>query len=63
LKRGFDSGDDIAVGTIKTFHIARAAGRYVMVCNLPGHYQAGMHAAFTVTGDPEVGSVVPAAPS
>ena len=59
----FDSGDNIAVGTIKTFHIALAAGRYVMVCNLPGHYLAGMHTAFTVTGTPEVGSVVPAAPS
>ena len=59
----FDSGDNIAVGTIKPFHIALAAGRYVMVCNLPGHYLAGMHTAFTVTGTPEVGSVVPAAPS
>jgi uncharacterized cupredoxin-like copper-binding protein len=58
----FDSLDNIAVGTIKTFHIALAAGRYVMVCNLPGHYQSGMHAAFTVTGTPEVGPVVPAAP-
>jgi len=57
----FDSGDNIAVATTKTFHIALAAGRYVMVCNLPGHYQAGMHSAFTVTGTPEVGSVVPAA--
>jgi uncharacterized cupredoxin-like copper-binding protein len=26
-----------------------AAGAYVMFCNLPGHYGAGMHAAFTVT--------------
>ena len=59
----FDSGDNIAVGTTKTFHIALAAGHYVMVCNLPGHYLAGMHTAFTVTGTPEVGSVVPAAPS
>jgi uncharacterized cupredoxin-like copper-binding protein len=59
----FDSGDNIAVGTIKTFHIALSAGRYVMICNLPGHYLAGMHTAFTVTGTPEVGSVVPAAPS
>ena len=59
----FDSGDNIAVGTVKTFHIALPAGRYVMICNLPGHYVAGMHTAFTVTGTPEVGSVVPAAPS
>ena len=59
----FDSGDNIDVGTTKTFHIALAAGHYVMVCNLPGHYLAGMHTAFTVTGTPEVGSVVPAPPA
>ena len=40
-----------------------AAGHYVMVCNLPGHYLAGMHTSFTVTGTPEVGSVVPAPPA
>ncbi|MHB8467907.1 MAG: sulfocyanin-like copper-binding protein, partial [Acidimicrobiales bacterium] len=25
-----------------------AAGRYVMICNISGHYAAGMHAAFVV---------------
>jgi uncharacterized cupredoxin-like copper-binding protein len=25
-----------------------AAGRYVLICNIADHYQAGMHAAFTV---------------
>lgn len=24
------------------------AGSYVLICNLPGHYERGMHAAFTV---------------
>lgn len=24
------------------------AGKYALICNIPGHYQAGMHAAFTV---------------
>lgn len=24
------------------------AGRYVLICNRPGHYERGMHAAFTV---------------
>ncbi|MEX2032143.1 MAG: sulfocyanin-like copper-binding protein, partial [Dehalococcoidia bacterium] len=24
------------------------AGAYVLVCNIPGHYNAGMHRAFTV---------------
>jgi uncharacterized cupredoxin-like copper-binding protein len=57
----FDSGDNVPVGQTKTFHTALAAGNYVLVCNLPGHYKAGMHTAFTVTGTPEVGTVVPAA--
>ena len=57
----FDSGDNVTVGTSKLFHTALAAGNYVMVCNLPGHYKAGMHTAFTVTGTPEVGTIVPAA--
>ncbi|NTU85810.1 MAG: hypothetical protein HGA45_41850 [Chloroflexales bacterium] len=26
-----------------------APGRYLLICNLPGHYQAGMHTVFTVT--------------
>jgi uncharacterized cupredoxin-like copper-binding protein len=25
-----------------------AAGKYVIICNVPSHYQAGMHTAFTV---------------
>jgi hypothetical protein len=25
-----------------------AAGNYVLICNLPGHYERGMHAAFSV---------------
>ena len=25
-----------------------AAGNYVVVCDVPGHYQLGMHAAFIV---------------
>ena len=31
----------------KTFDLA--AGKYVMICNLPGHYEQGMHASFEVT--------------
>jgi len=26
-----------------------AAGQYVLICNRPGHYQAGMHTSFAVT--------------
>jgi uncharacterized cupredoxin-like copper-binding protein len=45
----FDSGANIPVGGTKTFHAALIPGSYVLVCNLPGHYKAGMHTAFTVT--------------
>lgn len=24
------------------------AGKYVLICNIPGHYQKGIHTAFTV---------------
>jgi uncharacterized cupredoxin-like copper-binding protein len=24
-------------------------GRYVLICNIPGHYKSGMHADFTVS--------------
>lgn len=40
---------------IETFEASRletvtlAAGSYVLVCNLPGHYELGMHTNFTVS--------------
>ena len=43
-----DSGDNIAPNGSKVFHAALTPGTYVLVCNLPGHYKAGMHEAFTV---------------
>jgi uncharacterized cupredoxin-like copper-binding protein len=45
----FDSGNNIGVGASQVFHTALVPGTYVLVCNLPGHYLAGMHAEFTVT--------------
>lgn len=48
ITKVFDSGDNIAPNGSKVFHAALTPGNYVMVCNLPGHYMAGMHAAFTV---------------
>ena len=45
----FDSGDNVELGKTQTYHIALPAGNYVLVCNLPGHYKAGMVAAFEVT--------------
>jgi uncharacterized cupredoxin-like copper-binding protein len=48
ITKVFDSGDNIAPNGSKVFHAALTPGNYVMVCNLPGHYMAGMHQAFTV---------------
>jgi uncharacterized cupredoxin-like copper-binding protein len=35
-------------GTTKTLTIDLAPGHYVFLCNLPGHYQSGMHVDVTV---------------
>ncbi len=34
--------------TTETLAVDLAAGDYVLICNIPGHYQSGMHAGFTV---------------
>ncbi len=39
---------DIAPGSSETVTANLAAGNYVVVCDVPGHYQLGMHAAFVV---------------
>ena len=44
-----DEAEDIAPGTDTSLSANLTAGSYVLVCNLPSHYEAGMHAAFTVT--------------
>lgn len=38
----------VAGGTRKALTLTLAAGRYVIICNVAGHYQAGMRTAFTV---------------
>lgn len=43
-----DEAEDIAPGVKTRLTSTLAAGSYVLVCNLPSHYGAGMHAAFTV---------------
>jgi uncharacterized cupredoxin-like copper-binding protein len=40
--------EDIAPGTAKTITLHLAAGRYVVLCNVPTHYAAGMRAELTV---------------
>jgi len=40
--------EDIASGTTKSLDADLSPGSYVAVCNVPGHYQLGMHTPFTV---------------
>jgi uncharacterized cupredoxin-like copper-binding protein len=43
-----ETGDLIA-GSTKTLTIDLKPGHYVFFCNLPGHYESGMHVDVTVT--------------
>jgi len=38
----------MASGTTASVTLTLEAGKYVLICNEPGHYAAGMHVAFTV---------------
>ena len=42
-----ESGD-LAAGLTKDFTLNLSPGKYVLMCNQPGHYMAGMHIAFVV---------------
>lgn len=42
-----ESGD-LAAGTTASATFTLEAGKYVLICNQPGHYAGGMHVAFTV---------------
>ena len=42
------TGDGIAPGSSSWVTVTLAPGRYELVCNLPGHYAAGMYAQLTV---------------
>ena len=42
-----ESGD-LEAGLTKDFTLNLSAGKYVLMCNQPGHYMAGMHIAFIV---------------
>jgi uncharacterized cupredoxin-like copper-binding protein len=37
-------------GETNTLTVTLVPGKYQLVCNLPAHYAAGMHLAFTVIG-------------
>ncbi len=40
--------EDVAPGTSKRLTLKLAPGRYVLICNRPGHYSMGMHASLIV---------------
>jgi uncharacterized cupredoxin-like copper-binding protein len=42
-----ESGD-LAIGEAKEFTLNLTPGKYVLMCNQPGHYMVGMHVAFEV---------------
>jgi uncharacterized cupredoxin-like copper-binding protein len=43
-----DEIPDMAPGDVKDLTVTLDPGSYVAICNLPGHYQAGMFTGFTV---------------
>jgi len=44
-----DEIEDIEGGSTQSLTVNLEAGSYVLICNLPGHYQQGMHASFTAS--------------
>lgn len=44
-----DEAENLAPGTTTQLSVNLEPGSYVLVCNLPAHYEAGMYEAFTVT--------------
>jgi uncharacterized cupredoxin-like copper-binding protein len=48
LEAVVDSGSDIPPGQTRLLAADLEPGHYVLVCNLPGHYQGGMHVDITV---------------
>jgi uncharacterized cupredoxin-like copper-binding protein len=43
-----DELEDIAPGTSGELNLFLAPGNYALICNLPSHYEQGMHVTFTV---------------
>jgi uncharacterized cupredoxin-like copper-binding protein len=44
-----DEKEDIAPGSSVDLTVNLEPGSYVVICNIAGHYEKGMHAAFTVS--------------
>ena len=45
-----DEVEDINADSSATLTVSLTAGSYVLLCNLPAHYQQGMHTTLTVSG-------------
>ena len=45
-----DEQEDIGAGETRALAVNLQPGKYVLICNTPGHYQLGMHTGFSVTG-------------
>jgi uncharacterized cupredoxin-like copper-binding protein len=41
--------EDVEGGSTQSLTLGLDAGAYVLICNLPGHYQEGMHTSFSVS--------------
>ncbi len=41
--------EDIGAGKSKSVTKKLEPGKYVLICNIPGHYSAGVHASFSVS--------------
>jgi uncharacterized cupredoxin-like copper-binding protein len=44
-----DENEGVPPSTTATLSVNLQAGSYVIICNVPGHYQAGMNTGFTVS--------------
>jgi uncharacterized cupredoxin-like copper-binding protein len=48
LNKVLDSGSSLQPTETRILSVSLDPGHYVLVCNLPGHYRAGMHVDITV---------------
>ena len=44
-----DEIEDMAGGSSQSLTVNLDAGSYVLICNLPGHYEQGMHTSFSAS--------------
>ncbi|MEX0990968.1 MAG: sulfocyanin-like copper-binding protein [Actinomycetota bacterium] len=49
IKANLGEVEDVTAGSSKDLTAALEAGKYVVICNLPGHYEAGMYAGITAS--------------